>query len=561
MNKLVACVLSSAWALLASGADLSNEVGVKHWLRDALTYDDESDTFSTNALSGVAASAALETSAAALPVLMDEATEALRADLEPMQARLEIEAQRPVVMITGAAGLDNALDRENLTMAVVSNEWTVAADGSRHLDCYVFSNKILASPPIVDAALMTDLGTVTNWVRGVWDGYGTRACTVELEHQNAYTNFVIVSRTYGETKVLETNVTFTSIFESYRMDVVERRSKFMGVESVRTTGSGIVNAGVFSATDIDFVIECMPTALPSAYNNGNGSIFGARQSSVANGYQFTTFAYATDLGGHFKFGANCSSSANRVPAYMSKNEYRIFSKIGNAFTDGRGISTVFDEKTMNAELEPFEIVIGALNEKGSISEYVDSYIKRLEFSRGGVKIRSFRPAVDDSGCVCFYDEVRDEYVRPSIHSWTAVGTPTEKESSIPHIVTNYIPISVTNTYCRTIALTNAVLITIDGQQPQVTLRGDKEYFECYRLGFDLPPAESVRLNPWVKIGHPETGFDFGNRQLRINGAMTVTTNDVSEIGEWFTPDGNRVELTPYLDQGLLRFSDLKEDEE
>ena len=195
MNKLVACVLSSAWALLASGADLSNEVGVKHWLRDALTYDDQSDTFSTNALSGVAESAALETSAASLPVLMDEATESLRADLEPMQARLAIEAQRPVVMITGAAGLDNALDRENLTMAVVSNEWTVAADGSRHLDCYVFSNKILASPPIVDAALMTDLGTVTNWVRGVWDGYGTRACTVELEHQNAYTKFVIAART------------------------------------------------------------------------------------------------------------------------------------------------------------------------------------------------------------------------------------------------------------------------------------------------------------------------------------------------------------------------------
>ena len=349
--------MSAAWALLASGADLSNEVGVKHWLRDALTYDDQSDTFSTNALSGVAASAALETSAAALPVLMDEATESLREDLEPMQARLAIEAQRPVVMITGAAGLDNALDRENLTMAVVSNEWTVAADGSRHLDCYVFSNKILMSPPIVDAALMTDLGTVTNWVRGVWDGYGTRACTVELEHQNAYTNFVIVSRTYGESKVLETNVTL--------------------------------------------------------------------------------------------------------------------------------VVTAYDQ------------VVTTNNFSSSV-------------------------------------EVQD-------------------------IVTNYV--SKTYSYTQTLTLTNAVLITIDGQQPQVTLRGDKEYFECYRLCFDLPPAESVRLNPWVKIGHPETGFDFGNRQLRINGAMTVTTNDVSEIGEWFTPDGNRVELTPYLDQGLLRFSDLKEDEE
>ena len=129
------------------------------------------------------------------------------------------------------------------------------------------------------------------------------------------------------------------------------------------------------------------------------------------------------------------------------------------------------------------------------------------------------------------------------------------------VQTNRTYYTVTNNYTQTLTLTNAVLITIDGQQPQVTLRGDKERFECYRLGFDLPPAESVRLNPWVKIGHPETGFDFGNRQLRINGAMTVTTNDVSEIGEWFTPDGNRVELTPYLDQGLLRFSDLKEDEE
>ena len=94
----------------------------------------------------------------------------------------------------------------------------------------------------------------------------------------------------------------------------------------------------------------------------------------------------------------------------------------------------------------------------------------------------------------------------------------------------------------------------------MTLRGDKERFECYRLCFDLPPADSVRLNPWCRVGHPETGFDFGNRQLRINGAMTITTNDVSEIGDWFTPDGNRVELTPYLDQGLLRFGDLTEED-
>lgn len=534
MNKLVACVLASALALLASGADLSNEVGVKHWLRDALTYDDQSDTFSTNALSGVAESAAIETSAASLPVLMDEATEALRADLEPMQARLAIEAQRPVVMITGAAGLDNALDRENLTMAVVSNEWTVAADGSRHLDCYVFSNKILMSPPIVDAALMTDLGTVTNWVRGVWDGYGTRACTVELEHQNAYTNFVIVSRTYGETKVLETNVTF--VVKVSEMVVSQVTNDYTRVDCIVISDNSYVSFGT-SRLDDSFEIDY---ACPEEYLNQNQCFICAR-SAVGSTDGFALFI----IGGKFRYdnAGEQKMIASVIPGF------RHVLKMSNGRISVDGIDYFLSDPSKYREGFPVTAFGSQANAGVPNGNFLRGRVYRMAW-RG----EEYVPALDDNGIACFYvpGQKRYEYILGSGISYEGAGSRVE---AVTNIVEN------TYSYDQKIALTNAVLITIDGQQPQVTLRGDKERFECYRLGFDLPPAESVRLNPWVKIGHPETGFDFGNRQLRINGAMTVTTNDVSEIGEWFTPDGNRVELTPYLDQGLLRFSDLKEDEE
>ena len=97
----------------------------------------------------------------------------------------------------------------------------------------------------------------------------------------------------------------------------------------------------------------------------------------------------------------------------------------------------------------------------------------------------------------------------------------------------------------------------------VDVESDGESYECYLLTATLPSAPTnlpVRLRPWIKIGTARQRFDFGNRQLRINGVMACTTNDLSFLGTFYTTNGVPLEgFIPYADRGDLRFAESDEE--
>lgn len=91
-------------------------------------------------------------------------------------------------------------------------------------------------------------------------------------------------------------------------------------------------------------------------------------------------------------------------------------------------------------------------------------------------------------------------------------------------------------------------------------------FECYELTFTLPASideMSVDLTQWGRIGDPETGFDIGNRQIRVNGELTWSTmkddaiTSILSIGTVTAvdDDGKPIDLTPFeffTDNGLTK---------
>lgn len=154
-------------ALAITNDVTSSQVMVKAWAREPLTIDavtgEWSDPAFPNYIESVSASAVADR----LPELYDVANSSVTTNLQTLLDWIALQRQRPVVMLTGAASLDNALDRHNLTMAIVSNEVRRTLGGV-HIDAWVFSNAILASAPIMSAAIVTDLGRTTNWVSGIW---------------------------------------------------------------------------------------------------------------------------------------------------------------------------------------------------------------------------------------------------------------------------------------------------------------------------------------------------------------------------------------------------------
>lgn len=97
----------------------------------------------------------------------------------------------------------------------------------------------------------------------------------------------------------------------------------------------------------------------------------------------------------------------------------------------------------------------------------------------------------------------------------------------------------------------------------VTVRG--ETYEAYRLSFTfggVPTNLAVRLRPWVKIGDPATGFNYGNRQLRVNNVLCCTTNSLAFLGVFSTTNGVAItDLVPYADRGELRFAEPEDETE
>lgn len=117
---------------------------------------------------------------------------------------------------------------------------------------------------------------------------------------------------------------------------------------------------------------------------------------------------------------------------------------------------------------------------------------------------------------------------------------------------------------RTVAWTDCAWTHYGDQNYAVDAAVDGETYETYLLTATIPgvpPDMPVRMRPWVKVGDPAKGFDYGNRQLRVNGVTCCTTNSLAFLGRFYTT--NNVEITdlvPYADRGELRFAEAEEEE-
>ena len=112
--------------------------------------------------------------------MYDEAVEAMETNLAPLRARIEGEKQRPVVSLALSVSQDNALDRRNFTLCVVSNEIQQAGT-NWHVRGWVFSNNVLKSEPIMQADVNTAMGETAASFECVWREYGTNAVEVVID--------------------------------------------------------------------------------------------------------------------------------------------------------------------------------------------------------------------------------------------------------------------------------------------------------------------------------------------------------------------------------------------
>ena len=165
------------FTLSAAVTTNSNVVTVKAWARDDIMFDDATGSFSTNSIPSAAESAALEAAADELDELYALSIANLETNLAPVRARIDEARHRPVVTLALASAPENAVDRQNLTMCVLSNEIR-RVDGGLACSFWVFGNNVLVSDPVMVASVLTDLGRTTNEVSSVWDGYGTNGVTV-----------------------------------------------------------------------------------------------------------------------------------------------------------------------------------------------------------------------------------------------------------------------------------------------------------------------------------------------------------------------------------------------
>ena len=164
-------------AILGAVTTNSNAVTVKAWSRDDVMFDDSTGSFSATNIPNAAESAALEAAAEEIDDLYDLAIANLETNLAPVRAVIEEARLRPVVTLALASAPENAVDRRNLTMCVLSNEIR-RVDGGLACSFWMFGNNVLASDPVMVASVVTDLGQTTNEVSTVWDGYGTNGVTV-----------------------------------------------------------------------------------------------------------------------------------------------------------------------------------------------------------------------------------------------------------------------------------------------------------------------------------------------------------------------------------------------
>ena len=158
----------------------SNSVLVKAWTRENVHFDTETGEFSSTNIPSAAEAEALYRLAANITNLYDAAVEAMETNLAPLRARIELEKQRPVVSLALSVSQDNALDRRNFTLCVISNEIQQVST-NWHVRGWVFSNNILKSEPIIRADVNTALGETAASFECVWREYGTNAVEVVID--------------------------------------------------------------------------------------------------------------------------------------------------------------------------------------------------------------------------------------------------------------------------------------------------------------------------------------------------------------------------------------------
>ena len=149
----------------------SNSVLVKAWTREDIHFDTSTGRFSSTNIPTLAEAAALSNAADRIDKLYDLAIESMETNLAPLRAKLDQARQRPVVTIALASAPENAVDRRNLTMCVMSNEIS-RIDGGIHCRFWIFGNNVLKSDPIMVGRIYTELGGKKNETETLWKDYG-----------------------------------------------------------------------------------------------------------------------------------------------------------------------------------------------------------------------------------------------------------------------------------------------------------------------------------------------------------------------------------------------------
>ena len=166
---LYACCLLAAAPVLA--VENSNSVLVKAWTREDIHFDTVTGEFSSTNIPTYAEAAALSNAADRIDELYDLSIEAMETNLAPLRAKIDQARQRPVVTVALASAPENAVDRRNLTMCVMSNEIT-RIEGGIHCRFWIFGNNVLKSDPVMGGRIYTELGGKTNETETLWKDYG-----------------------------------------------------------------------------------------------------------------------------------------------------------------------------------------------------------------------------------------------------------------------------------------------------------------------------------------------------------------------------------------------------
>ena len=163
----------------ASAVTNSNVATVKAWSRDDIHFDTATGRFSSTNIPTYAEAAALSNAADRIDELFQLSIYAMETNLTPLLARLAEARQRPVVSVALASAPENAVDRRNLTMCVMSNEIT-RIEGGVHCRFWIFGNNVLKSDPVMVGRIYTELGGKTNETETLWRDYGDEGKSVTI---------------------------------------------------------------------------------------------------------------------------------------------------------------------------------------------------------------------------------------------------------------------------------------------------------------------------------------------------------------------------------------------